>query len=138
MSKESFLKNASKFNSQELNKEELDIFRIDLPLRFARIKDLSWDSDIFDSSQSLTKLIDSSPEVKKSIGADKIFIYPVGKNGGFKKPTLIESDEGDIKVSKLLIIAKQARDLVNQDSSKGIGFYRLGIEKGIPTYYIGE
>jgi len=138
MSKEAFLRNASKSNSQELSKEELDVFRIDLPLRFARIKDLSWDSDIFSSTDSLEKLIDSNPEVEKSISANKILICPVGKNGGFKKSSLVESDGENIRISKILVSAKEVRDAINDNSSNGIGLYRLGIEMEIPTYYIGE
>lgn len=138
MSKEYFIKNTTKVSSQELNSEELSVFRTDLPLRFARIKDLSWKSDIFESKDSIKKLIDSNPQIEKTISADKIYICPIGKKGSVKKPLLVETSNTEVKISELLMTAKEALKKLDNDSSDGIGFYRLGIEKGIPTYYIGE
>jgi hypothetical protein len=38
----------------------------------------------------------------------------------------------------LLTSAKRIQESVNPNQSNGIGIYRTGIQKQIPSYYIGE
>lgn len=40
--------------------------------------------------------------------------------------------------AELIWKAKELQESVNNQTSKGIGLYRIGFEKGLPSYYIGE
>lgn len=111
---------------QELTEEELSFFRPDLPLRFGRTRQLNWND--FDPEQNL----DSG-----KIDIQKIVLVPYGPNGGHKRGAVIDDDSG-LSIQSIIFKAKELQEAVNPKVSNGIGFYRLGTQRGIPSYAIGE
>ncbi|WP_298782727.1 hypothetical protein [uncultured Polaribacter sp.] len=113
---------------EEFTEKEAEYFRADLPMRFGRIKDLSWE---FAVKSELNKYQNEFSQRK--VNAEKIILIPSGAKGGFLKGELIESNS---ILTEFEIIQKASE--LQKLSSNGIGFYRLGCQKGIPTYLIGE
>jgi hypothetical protein len=113
---------------KEFTKNEAEYFRADLPMRFGRIKDLNW--EILNSSE-LNVLIEKFSERK--VNSKKLILIPFGAKGGHLKGELIESDEA---LTEFEIIQKASE--IQYFPSNGIGFYRMGCQKGIPSYLIGE
>ena len=115
---------------EEFTEKEAEYFRADLPMRFGRIKNLSWNSV---AKSELNKYQNEFSQRK--VNADKIILIPSRskQKGGFLKGELIESNS---ILTEFEIIQKASE--LQKISSNGIGFYRMGCQKGIPTYSIGE
>ncbi len=126
-----FSEKAQLIDFKELAKEEYDILRPDLIIRTCRIENASWSNCNFKLEGFDLKM--------KAIKTEKIWLYPFGPKGGFKKGELINAKNNkEFTISELLESAKRIQDAVNPNQSKGIGIYRTGIQKQIPSYYIGE
>ncbi len=126
MSIELFETKSKLIDFQELTTEEHRFFRPDLPMRFGRSKQLNWNN--FDSGKNHNS---------QEIGTDKIILVPYGPNGGYKRGTTVEL-KPNLTVQEVALKAKELQEAVNNQESKGIGFYRLGTQRGIPSYAIGE
>ncbi len=73
------------------------------------------------------------------IEATEIILIPYGPKGGFQKGTIVKADNGKFfECVEAIWKAKQLQETVNENTSEGIGIYRLGFEKGLPSYYIGQ
>lgn len=51
---------------------------------------------------------------------------------------MIVESKSELKKFDIILKAKEIQESVNDQKSNGIGFYRLGYEKGLPRYSIGE
>lgn len=126
-------KSKSEFiEQQELTEKELKYFRPDLPMRIGRTKKINWNSN---DSNGIEKL--ESEFSKRKINADKIVLVPFDKKGGYQKGQIIENGTG-LSEFDIILKAKEIQESVNDQISNGIGFYRLGYEKELPLYSIGE
>ncbi len=113
------------------SEEEQNILRPDLTIRTARIKNASWT----DSSFSLPE-IDFQMDLIKT---EKIWLYPYGPKGGTKRGKIVSAENGEcFGTTELISKAQDIQLNVNSNPSMGIGIYRMGIERQIPSYYIGE
>ena len=121
-----------------LTEEEENAFRPDLVIRLGRIKELSWNNIKATDLNSFTKGL--NPDVQKEkLQTNKIVLIPYGNKGGLKKGTIISADNSEyFECAELLWKAKTVQEAVSNQLSNGIGLYRLGFEKGLPSYYIGE
>jgi hypothetical protein len=124
-----FSEKASLIDFKELTKEENDIFRPDLTIRTCRVENASWlDSDFNIERTDM-----------KSIKSEKVWLYPFGPKGGLKKGELITAKNNkEFTIPELLKSAKRIQQSVNINKTNGIGIYRIGIQKQLPSYYIGE
>lgn len=112
----------------DLTETEMQYFRPGLPIRLCRYNNVSWESD-------------ETPILKDGfvLQADKIYLRPFGKNGTFKKAFLIHAGNPQGFTERELIShAQQLQQQTGYAISKGMGIYRLGLEKGLPLYYIGS
>ena len=126
-----FSEKASLIDFKELTEEEYSVFRPDLTMRTCRIENASWSDNEFNLEGFESNLI--------SIKSEKIWLYPFGPKGGFKKGELITARKNnEFAVTELLDSAKRIQQSVNPNQSNGIGIYRTGIQKQKPSYYIGE
>jgi hypothetical protein len=116
--------------NEPLTDRELHYFQPELPFRLGRYSSISWDMDVEGSLNNTNE-----PVLK----ANKIFLRPFGKNGTFKKASLLTSvnSEGFYE-EELILSAQQLQMDTGNAASNGIGIFRLGIEKGLPLYYIGS
>ena len=136
-----FLKRSKKIEMQKMTSEEFNAFRPDLPMRLGRTANFNW-NDYPGIGEAAFKAV-----VEKAIGTDisqqklsvgKIVIAPYGPKGGQKKGEIIQSNSDRFTVFELLWKAKNIQEAINIEKSSGVGIYRLGFEKGVPSYYIGE
>jgi len=118
-----------------LTDEEIQAFRPDLPMRLGRSKATSWNN--FKVSD-LKKLPDSD-FLKQKLQADKIVLLPYGVKGGLKKGQIVTADnESYFDCEELIWKAKRIQESMNNETSKGIGIYRIGFESRLPSFYIGQ
>jgi hypothetical protein len=132
MSSDIFKNKSELIENLPLTEKELQYFRPDLPMRFGRTKSVNWNA--FDSS-GIEKL--ESEFGNRTFNATKIILVPYGSKGGLKKGEVIES-KSELTELEIIHKAKEIQESVNGQKSYGIGFYRLGYEKGLPRYSIGE
>ncbi len=132
MSTDLFKSKSELIDFKELTEKEFKYFRPDLPMRFGRTKRFNWNSFDFDDIEHL-----KSEYSNRKIKTNKIVLVPFGKKGGYQKGEIIES-KSELTEFDIIIKAKEIQESVNDQKSNGIGFYRLGYEKGLPRYSIGE
>ncbi|SFN99671.1 hypothetical protein [Salegentibacter flavus] len=127
-----FKKKSSFIKSQDLNEKEYEIFRPDLPIRFGRYRDYSWNNLKGENLENVEKELSS-----ESLNINRLFLIPFGPKGGLKKSVQIES-EVNLTLFEVIKAAQEIQESVNNEMTNGIGIFRDGFEKGIPSYYIGE
>lgn len=124
--------------SAELNKW----FRTDLIIYIGRLKELSWNSSIFDDRNLFNNYLNQNQDdiwLSEKIDTDKIYLVGRGKYDGPKKPVLIEADDKKtFFCSEILWKAALIQREAYNYKSNGVGIFRSGSKDGIPTYYIGE
>jgi hypothetical protein len=118
-----------------LTTEEQQAFRPDLPMRLGRSKVLSWN----DFKVSDLKELPDNGFLQQGLQADKIVLLPYGIKGGLKKGTTVTADNGSyLDCEELIWKAKRIQESVNNETSNGIGIYRIGFETRLPSFYIGQ
>ncbi|MBQ4804534.1 hypothetical protein J8L88_16860 [Aquimarina sp. MMG015] len=132
MSLEIFKNKSKLIENLPLTEKELQYFRPDLPMRFGRTKNVNWNS--FDSSE-IENL--KSEFGNQKFNATKIVVVPFGPKGGLKKGEILEN-KSEWTEFDIIQKAKKIQESATERKSNGIGFYRLGYEKGLPRYSIGE
>jgi hypothetical protein len=131
-----FIKKSKPIDFSAITEEELKVFSPDLPIRVCRSNEFSWNNFKLSALNEFNK---QSENLTDTIQTDKLVLIPYGSKGGLKRGTSLSADNSKYFVaSELIWKAKQLQEAVNTDISNGIGIYRLGFEKGLPSYYIGE
>ena len=121
-----------------LSEEEQRMFRPDLPLRLVRTNALNWNEFASTDYPSFQALLPANLQ-SQQLPANQVVLIPYGNNGGLKKGTVVTAANGSFfEGSELLWKAKELQEAVNDKVSTGIGLYRIGFEKGMPSYYIGQ
>lgn len=124
-----------------LSEEEFKFFRADLPMRFGRSELYNWNDFKMDNFYDFKNELYTNTNNFKSeeiLYTDRIILIPYGIKKGFLKGLLTCADNNSFfNLAELIWKAKQIQEAVNHSKSEGIGIYRLGTEKGIPSYYIG-
>lgn len=131
-----------KIDHAPLSSEEHTFFRPDLVMRFGRTKQLNWNQINFESQSDLDHFAQSNfPKelVDQRIETNSIVVYPYGPAGGLKKGEKLNADNNiSFSFPELIWKCKEIQESINTNPSEGLGLYRIGIEKGLPSYYIGE
>lgn len=133
----SFLKKSKRVDYIKLSNTESAIFRPDLAVRTCRIESISWtDKNLADS-----KFISQNYDLAgmKDINAAKIWLYPFKCDNSFSCAKLVEASNGkSFSAVELINKAYAIQNSANPKATDGIGIYRIGIQNGVPSYYIGE
>jgi hypothetical protein len=134
-SRQAFEEKSVQHDVLPLTTEEKQAFRPDLPMRLGRSKALSWN----DFKVSDLKELPDHDFLQQKLLAEKIILLPYGIKGGLKKGTIVTADNGAyFDCEELISKAKRIQESVNNETSKGIGIYRIGIETRLPSFYIGQ
>ena len=137
-----FAKKSNRQDIQTMTNEEQRFFRPDLLMRIGRIKDLNWNGFAQKNFQDFRDYIHlnvSSEILNQKLDIEEIIVLPSGPKGGFKKGEKLTANNNEFfTVSELLWKSKAIQEAVNSERSNGVGLYRIGFEKGLPSYYIGE
>ena len=120
--------------------ERLAVIRPDLPMRIGRIYDISWGDQVFNSEETIAKYLETYASVAvrtKMLDVKEVYLKRQSKTAGSSVPFLVTADNGkNIPLEELLFKANQIQSSLKTEKSAGIGIYRSGIIKGIPSYYI--
>lgn len=137
-----FIDKSTPLNYIPLTIEEQKAFRPDLPIRIGRTKEFNWNAFGVDNHRSFIeeiKTLSDKSILDQKLPTYRIVLIPFGNNGGLKKGTIVTADNSNyFECAELIWKAKELQEAVNNRTSKGIGIYRIGFEKGLPSYYIGE
>lgn len=137
-----FSANAKQHAHQPLSVEETKFFRPDLPMRIGRFKELCWNAFEQKNIQALRAYLEASVEsevLHQSMQSQEIIVLPYGQKGGLLKGEKLTADNQEFfTLDELVWKSKLVQEAVNANPSSGIGLYRMGFEKGLPSYYIGE
>ena len=122
--------NARYVRTDALTETELQIHRPDLPFAVARRDDVSWyepawQEDAFETTSVLP------------VGV--IYLAPFGPRDSAKTAVLLTAENGEwFTEAELLTKAKVLQEPFVGDVrlTEGVGIYRAGIKKRIPSYYI--
>jgi hypothetical protein len=139
-----FMKKANFLRMQPLTPAELHAFRPDLPMKLCRYTNLSW------SDQPIPDFAIYQDQVRQIIGdisdvvvlpVPKITLRPFGRKGTITalKSAIVFSEQPEgFSMLELLWLAHniQAPHL-KQYRPNGVGIFRSGHEKKVPSYYIG-
>jgi hypothetical protein len=143
LSTDFFLKNTTFLRYQPLTTEEIDTFRPDLPNRLCRNKQMYWTDKIFDNLDDYKTYAsqfgcDTSDNVVLPVPS--ITLNPFGAKGRITslKSTLIASvDKSGFSCIELLWLANNLQaEHSKHIVDKGVGIYRSGHSKKVPSYYI--
>ena len=139
-----FMKNAQFLREEPLTVGELQVFRPDLPMKLCRYTDLSW------ADQPIPEFAIYRDQVREMIGdvsdvvvlpVTTITLRPFGRKGTITalKSSIVSSERSEgFSTLELLWLAHniQAPHL-KERLPKGVGIFRSGHEKKVPSYYIG-
>ena len=134
MSLKNCISKCSKVDYKSLSDKEHMVLRPDLRLRFLRDKNASWQYDYFKEKKNEIQNTFSN----QFLPINKIFLCPLSKNKSIKKGEILESNNQEISFYEILVKAFEMSKKIGKTDSNGIGIYRLGIEKGVPSFYIGD
>jgi len=136
----SLLNKAMYLRTEIYTEQERAVHRPDLPFSFARIDSLEWPmtcpASTHDFPQSLSQAANGE---KVLLDAPRIFLEPFGPKGGPKPSALIAAeDEKSFTVEEMLWHAArlQFQHLRDEKIIQGVGIYRSGIQRGLPSYYV--
>ena len=138
----SFFKDAELISVLPLDAKEIAIYRPDLPLRVCRNKFLTWNENHFEtlnesnSHLSLHYVFYTSEII---LPVTEIALQPFGPKRGTVKSTIIKSmDEKGFTFNELIWNAHTIQRIHIRESERaGVGIYRSGHQKKMPSFYIG-
>nr|WP_143028963.1 hypothetical protein [Massilia sp. PDC64] len=128
--------------TEEYTEVELSIHRPDLPFGFARFPNIEWPTvcpvspDEFPNDSSTCASHQSS---RLRLDAAKIYLQPFGPKGSSKSGVMIEAENpAGFTVREILWHAARLQSpfLREIKVTTGIGIYRSGIQRKLPSYYI--
>jgi hypothetical protein len=125
-----FEEHASLLRSEPLTEQEVQVHRPDLPLAFAARQSLSW------YEQWSTDL---QIESEQTLEASAIYLAPFGPRDSSKPAVLVHAANGrSFSETELLLAAKSVQDphIREFPLTGGVGIYRSGIQKRLPSYYL--
>ncbi|MBX3252712.1 MAG: hypothetical protein KF862_01120 [Chitinophagaceae bacterium] len=125
-----------------LDDVEINKYKLDLPFRICRHAEIGWTNTFYKNIGEFSESIkETNFELHnlETLKAKEIKLYPFGSKGGHKKSVVVNPDNGDFFTEiELLWKAQNIQSLYIKEVKKGVGLFRLGIEKGMASYYIGN
>jgi hypothetical protein len=121
---------------------ELSIHRPDLPLAFARFAGLEWPAECPATPEEFPNSSLACPDdqsIQTCLDAAKIYLEPFGPKGSCKPGVMIEAENrARFTVNEILWHAARLQSpfLREVKMTSGIGIYRSGIRRKLPSYYI--
>ncbi len=117
--------------TEPYSEQEQKVHRPDLPFGFAQRSQLSW----YEPWHELTRAEVPGPVLK----TPAVFLEPFGPRDGSKPAILVHAANGEsFTEHEVLNLAHaiQAPHLGEARLTSGVGIYRSGIKKRLPSYYI--
>lgn len=136
------LSKARYLRTEEYTEVELSIHRPDLPFSFAKFANNDWPSVCPTSPDEFPNdlfacISDESSQPR--LNAAKIYLQPFGPKGSSKAGVMIEAENpAGFTVREILWQAARLQSpfLREIKVTTGVGIYRSGIQRKLPSYYI--
>jgi hypothetical protein len=137
------LAKAAYVRTEPLSGDEVTLHRPDLPFAFAQCAGVSWPAQLPGSPVQMAAQMraagcrDSLDGM--TLGAAEVYVFPFGPKGAQKACVRVQADnEAAFTAEELLwkAAAVQALHIGNEVSVPGTGIYRLGLQRGLPSYYL--
>jgi hypothetical protein len=128
--------------TEEYTEAELSIHRPDLPFGFAQFANLEWPSMCPATPVEFPCSAAASTDSRSSkpvLDAAKIYLQPFGPKGSSKPGIVLEAEKASgFTMMEVLWHAAQLQSpfLREIKVTTGIGIYRSGIRRKLPSYYI--
>lgn len=142
---EQFLSQGQYLRTDIYTTAERQVHRPDLPFAFAQVESLNWNDRALDTLPLLRQELARSHATGTLHGAEKvldtpaIYLQPFGPKGSIKPSIWTPAPNGRMFTeSELLWHARrvQAAHLRDTLPTRGIGVYRSGIRKRLPSFYL--
>jgi hypothetical protein len=137
------LSRAAYVRTDQYTDSEFKIHRPDLPFSFAKCSEIEWSvvlpASINELEQSLASTKISAAILLASLNAPRLYLSPFGPKGSSKPGHLVEAQNGEaFSAAELLWHASrlQAPFVRDVPLTTGVGIYRLGLQRQLPSYYI--
>jgi hypothetical protein len=135
LSRDYFEAHSRYVRTDPLTEQERLVHRPDLPFAFAQRPSLSWYEPWHQPHVSTASSLRAEPALE----AAAIFLSPFGPRDSAKPAVLVHAENGrSFGEAELLRLAKAVQDPFVGDVrlTSGVGIYRSGIKKRIPSYYL--
>lgn len=135
------LEKAKYLRTDKYSEKEVSIHRPDLPFAFAQNELLDW----YDQELKSVEHLENAPDSLSSRGNDfrlklpAIYLSPFGPKDSSKPAVLVHAKDGEsFSESEVLWHAWQLQHphLGTCRLTSGVGVYRSGVQRSIPSYYI--
>lgn len=134
---------ASYLRTDPLTDEEFKFHRPDLPFAIGRCLEMQWAESVAETKQELVERLRTAGCLNHGgetrVTASDLYLYPFGPKGGQKKPARVKSDDGvAFTIEELIWKAARAQAEVIDGAlpTEGVGIYRAGLQRGVPSYYL--
>ena len=121
--------------TQPLSLAGLALHRPDLPFAIGQNASASWSPD--ETTAAAQAWNASDGEVV--IAVAQVYLSPFGSQGGHKRAVRVRAENGSSFTTGELIrkaAVVQAPHIKNERPTAGVGVYRSGLIRGIPSYYV--
>jgi hypothetical protein len=143
------LEKATFLRTEPLTDAEIALHRPDLPLCLARCAAVDWPSQAPETPARLAAFLaaagrtdaglDSGLDVGVTIDAAELVLLPFGPEGRSRAAVRVTAGDG-IAFSAVELLWKaaaiQAPCLGSVMPTRGLGIYRSGLQRGVPSYYL--
>lgn len=135
------LEKAVYLRTEPLTDEEVATHRPDLPYAAVRSAKVQWPQEAPGSADQFAAQLRAAGLAVDSTALDQAecYLFPFGPDGGRKRGVRVRVDNGTtFTVGELLWKATviQAPFVRGELPAQGVGIYRDGLERGIPSYYL--
>ena len=121
---------------EDCNANWIKIARPDLPFNLLRSRSVIWEDLIKNADEKFLK--SHFKDLEFELNISRVVLLPLRKNGNYLKPVKVESKGGgNLRYKEILLAAVEAQHEQSKAVYEGVGLHRSGLEKGIPSYYIG-
>jgi hypothetical protein len=118
---------AQHISTEPLTPDELARHRPDLPMRMLRSSEADWDKPFAEWPNMDTGF---QVEIKR------LALIPFGPKGAPQKPLVVQAGNGCSFTGQELLASAHSVQADDCPEVHGVGLYRSGISRGIPSYYL--
>ncbi|GIJ16645.1 MULTISPECIES: hypothetical protein [Micromonospora] len=130
---------AAYLRDMPLSDTEAQVHRPDLPFCLAACEVMQWTDSHPSAGEFERSRAECCGEVQDETGMTEVYLSPFGPKGGDKRGVRVAAEGGaTLTVGELLwkAMAIQFPLLASRNPVRGVGLYRLGLQGGIPSYYL--
>jgi len=131
--------------TDEYTEAEFELHRPDLPFSFAQFSTIQWYDAMPETITQVDAILTATSEPFRQNGpphfldAPRVFLATFGPKDSSKPATLVEAEDGKRFTEAELLRSAwrlQQPHLRETRLTSGVGLYRAGLQKRIPSYYI--